>query len=127
MIQYLNVVSLYCSYLSCLLYRVLGLNESCKNCNPKLPSARLLLSSGLSFLFLVCISYFFASLLTDKINPIPFVWEGCSIMLHPTGIWYFLSRADFEKVIHAFISSCFDYCNSLYSGLCHTTIFYSFS
>lgn len=29
----------------------------------------------------------------------------------------FLSRADFEKVIHAFISSRIDYCNALYTGL----------
>ncbi len=29
----------------------------------------------------------------------------------------FLSFQDLEKVIHAFITSCLDYCNSLYSGL----------
>ena len=34
----------------------------------------------------------------------------------------FLSPADLEKVIHAFISSRLDYCNSIYSGLCKKSI-----
>ena len=34
----------------------------------------------------------------------------------------FLSAADLEIVIHAFISSRLDYCNSIYSGLCKKAI-----
>ena len=34
----------------------------------------------------------------------------------------FLSTADLEKVIHAFISSRLDFCNSIYSGLCKKSI-----
>ena len=34
----------------------------------------------------------------------------------------FLSPKDLEKVIHAFISSRLDYCNSLYTGISHSSL-----
>ena len=34
----------------------------------------------------------------------------------------FLSPKDLEKVIHAFISSRLDYCNSLYTGISHLSL-----
>ncbi len=33
-----------------------------------------------------------------------------------------LSKTDLEKVIHAFITSCLDYCNVLYSGVCQSSL-----
>ena len=34
----------------------------------------------------------------------------------------FLSPKDLEKVIHAFISSWLDYCNSLFTGIIHSSL-----
>ncbi len=33
-----------------------------------------------------------------------------------------LSKTDLEKVIHAFITSCLDYCNALYAGVCQSSL-----
>ena len=45
------------------------------------------------------------------------VVQSCFAQLRQqTKIRSFLSSADLEKVIHAFISSSLDYCNALYSG-----------
>lgn len=35
---------------------------------------------------------------------------------------FFFSFKDLEKVIHTFITSCLDYCNSLYLGLPHSSL-----
>ncbi len=46
------------------------------------------------------------------------VVQSCFAQLRQlTKIKSFLSLADLEKVIHAFISSRLDYCNALYSGI----------
>lgn len=46
------------------------------------------------------------------------VVQSCFVQLRQlTKIRTFLSSADLEKVIHAFISSRLDYCNALYSGI----------
>jgi len=34
----------------------------------------------------------------------------------------FLSQRNFETIIHPFISSCLDYCNSIYCGINHSSI-----
>ena len=46
------------------------------------------------------------------------VVQSCFLQIRNIAkVKHFLSRADLEIVIHAFISSRLDYCNSLYSGL----------
>ena len=51
------------------------------------------------------------------------VVQSCFAQLRQlTKIRSFLSSADLEKVIHAFISSRLDYCNALYSGISRRNI-----
>ena len=51
------------------------------------------------------------------------VVKSCFAQLRQlTKIRSFLSSADLEKVIHAFISSRLDYCNALYSGISRRNI-----
>ena len=56
-------------------------------------------------------------------NQVTKVVQSCFFQLRNIAkIKSFLSYSDLEKVIHAFISSRLDYCNSLYSGLNKKTI-----
>ncbi len=56
-------------------------------------------------------------------NQVARVIQSCFLQLRTISkMKSFLTAADLEKVIHAFISSRFGYCNSLYSGLSHKSI-----
>ena len=40
----------------------------------------------------------------------------------PQSLWSFMSQQDLEKLVHAFVFSRLDYCNSVFAGLCKKSV-----
>ncbi len=68
--------------------------------------------------YLIMFLHYYLGVVFDSDVQVTKVVQSCFAQLRQlTKIKSFLSPADLEKVIRAFISSRLDYCNALYSGI----------